>query len=82
MTEYIASSAMVGRRPRISRMLAYSSALRPSSAHGCSTSGVDAACSTVSSCGRACDVGHAVAALSRVCLMIEVKKPSPSGLGP
>ena len=39
MTEYIASSLLVGRRPRISRIRAYSSAFRPSSAHGCSRSG-------------------------------------------
>ena len=32
--------------------------------------------------GRGLDVAHAVAALSRVCLMIEVKKPRPSRLGP
>src|SRR5690606_13577831 len=48
MTEYIASSAFVGRRPRISRMRAYSSGLRPSSSKGCSASGLAAARSTVS----------------------------------
>src|SRR5690606_38156148 len=48
MTEYIASSAFVGRRPRISRIWAYSSGLRPSSAYGCSASGVAAASSIVS----------------------------------
>lgn len=32
ITEYIASSPLVGRRPRISRMLAYSSAFSPSAA--------------------------------------------------
>jgi hypothetical protein len=48
MTEYIASSAAVGRRPRISWMRAYSSALRPSSAQGCSWSGVPEATATVS----------------------------------
>src|SRR5450759_589289 len=48
MTEYIASSALVGRRPRISRMRSYSSALSPSAAHGCWTSGVVEASSTVS----------------------------------
>jgi hypothetical protein len=51
MTEYMASSALVGRRPTISRMLAYSSALSPSSDHGCSTSGVCAAWATVSRTG-------------------------------
>src|SRR5690606_11584220 len=53
MTEYIASSAAVGRRPRMSRMRWYSSGLRPSSAYGWTSSGVAAACSTVSSAGRA-----------------------------
>src|SRR6476469_6525421 len=48
ITEYMASSAAVGRRPRLSRMRWYSSGLRPSSANGCSWSGVAAATSTVS----------------------------------
>ncbi len=48
MTEYIANSAEVGRRPRISLIRAYSSALRPSSANGWSTSGFAVANSTVS----------------------------------
>src|SRR5450759_5684778 len=48
MTEYIASSAMVGRRPRISRIRWYSSVLSPSSAQGCWVSGVVKASSTVS----------------------------------
>src|SRR4051794_33402841 len=48
ITEYMASSAAVGRRPRMSRMRWYSSGLSPSSANGCSWSGVAAACSTVS----------------------------------
>src|SRR5690606_20934448 len=48
MTEYIASSAEVGRRPSTSRIFWYSSCLRPSSAYGCSTSGLCAANSTVS----------------------------------
>lgn len=48
MTEYMASSAPVGRRPRISRMRAYSSSLRPSSFQGCAASGVSVACLTVS----------------------------------
>src|SRR5699024_9520214 len=48
MTEYIASSAEVGRRPRICLICSYSSALRPRSAKGCSTSGFAAANSTVS----------------------------------
>src|SRR5215204_5415446 len=48
MTLYMASSAVVGRRPRMSRMRAYSSAFSPSSAQGCSSSGVLAAISTVS----------------------------------
>src|SRR6478752_1337250 len=49
MTEYIASSELVGRRPRISRIHWYSSALRPRSAQGCSWSGSWAATATVSS---------------------------------
>src|SRR5262245_39951605 len=49
MTEYIASSELVGRRPRIWRISAYSSGLRPRSAHGCSWSGSPAATATVSS---------------------------------
>src|SRR6476661_1334896 len=48
ITEYIASSAAVGRRPRISLIRAYSSSLSPSSEYGCWTSGVAAACLTVS----------------------------------
>src|SRR3954462_7802534 len=52
MTEYIASSELVGRRPRISRMFAYSSGLRPRSAHGCARSAVLVASSTVSRLGR------------------------------
>jgi hypothetical protein len=49
MTEYIASSALVGRRPRMLRMRSYSSGFSPSAAYGCSFSGVVAATSTVSS---------------------------------
>src|SRR6478672_8723537 len=48
MTEYIASSELVGRRPRISRIRAYSSAFRPSSAHGWSRSASAEAIATVS----------------------------------
>src|SRR5262249_53373851 len=48
ITEYMVSSALVGRRPRISRIRAYSSSRSPSSAYGCGSSGVAAACSTVS----------------------------------
>jgi hypothetical protein len=48
MTEYIASSPDVGRRPRISRIFAYSSGLRPRAAYGCSFSGVASAFETVS----------------------------------
>src|SRR4051794_18329256 len=48
MTEYIASSDDVGRRPRISCSCAYSSCLSPSSDHGCWVSGVTPACATVS----------------------------------
>src|SRR6059058_1776637 len=48
MTEYIASSELVGRRPRISRIRAYSSALSPRSAHGWSRDGSVAARATVS----------------------------------
>src|SRR5436309_1191639 len=48
MTEYIASSVSVGRRPRIARMRWYSSSFSPSSANGCSASGAAMADSTVS----------------------------------
>ena len=48
MTEYMASSALVGRRPSSSRMDSYSSALRPSSFQGISLSGIAAASATVS----------------------------------
>src|SRR6187200_3557800 len=48
MTEYIASSAEVGRRPRISLIRAYSPSLSPSSAHGCGWTGVSVALPTVS----------------------------------
>src|SRR5690625_3976163 len=50
MDEYMASSASVGRRPKISRIRWYSSECKPSSAQGCVTSGVSPACATVSSC--------------------------------
>src|SRR3954449_13415343 len=49
ITEYIASSELVGRRPRISRIRWYSSAFRPRSAQGCSWLGSSAATATVSS---------------------------------
>src|SRR5215216_1253604 len=52
MTEYMASSLLVGRRPRISLIRAYSSAFSPSSAHGCSRSGSFSARPTVSSTGK------------------------------
>ncbi len=48
ITEYIASSQLVGRRSRMSRIRWYSSGFKPSSAHGCSTSGVLLALLTVS----------------------------------
>src|SRR4249919_2216136 len=48
MTEYIASSDEVGRRPRISLIRVYSPSFSPSSAHGCDCSGVRAAFPTVS----------------------------------
>ena len=48
MIEYMASSDWVGRRPRICRILAYSSSRRPSWAYGCSSSGVSSAHGTVS----------------------------------
>src|SRR4029453_7844301 len=48
MTEYIASSALVGRRPRMLRMRSYSSGFSPSAAYGCSFSGVAAATTAVS----------------------------------
>ena len=56
MTEYMASSAMVGRRPRISRMRSYSSAFSPSSDQGCSVSGVIEAFPTVSIVGWVAEV--------------------------
>ena len=74
MTEYMASSAEVGRRPRISRMLSYSSSLRPSSLHGWVAWASVAAASTVST--RA---AHAHAATR---LRTEVKNASPSVDGP
>ena len=48
ITEYMASSAAVGRLPRMPLMLAYSSSLSPSSAQGMGCSGLAAASSTVS----------------------------------
>ena len=48
MTEYIANSEDVGRRPKISLMRAYSSAFNPSSANGCFVSGLVLAIATVS----------------------------------
>src|SRR5665648_18252 len=56
MTEYIASSAIVGRRRRISRIRSYSSAFSPSSAQGCWVSGVVEASPTVSTLGLATEV--------------------------
>ena len=83
MTEYMASSAEVGRRPRISRMLSYSSSLRPSSLHGWVASASVAAASTVSTPtgGRAPvfphDLSHAATRFRT-----EVKNASPSVDGP
>src|ERR671910_2607651 len=48
MTEYIASSDDVGRRPRIWMILAYSSDFRPGAAQGWATPGVERAFATVS----------------------------------
>src|SRR5687767_15801249 len=48
MTEYMASSDEVGRRPRVSLIRAYSASFSPSSAHGWDSSGVWAAFPTVS----------------------------------
>src|ERR1035438_7905415 len=48
MTEYRASSALVGRRPRVLTIVAYSASVRPSSAKGCGWSGVSRARVTVS----------------------------------
>src|SRR5690606_15556380 len=48
ITEYMASSPLVGRRPRISRIDWYSSDLSPRATYGCSRSGVAAAFWTVS----------------------------------
>src|SRR6478736_3350000 len=72
MTEYIASSAIVGRRPMISRMLAYSSPLSPSSDHGWSTSGVRAACSTVSRPATGCGAGACECVPGAVCSSVLV----------
>ena len=65
MTLYIASSELVGRRPRISRIRAYSSALRPRSAHGCSRSGSSAATATVSRRGTVGAAASGTAAIYR-----------------
>jgi len=65
ITEYIASSALVGRRPRMSRMRWYSSSLRPSSSHGCSWSGVAPASPTVSTWGTCAVLLDAVLVLMR-----------------
>ena len=78
MTEYIASSELVGRRSRMSRMRWYSSGFRPSSAQGCSTSGVEAAAATVSSARALRLGGHAFT----TCFRTDVKNPSPSVEGP
>jgi hypothetical protein len=48
ITEYMASSPLVGLRPRISRMLRYSLSVSPRAAYGCTLSGVAAAFATVS----------------------------------
>src|SRR5215212_8290530 len=48
MTEYMASSDEVGRRPRISMILAYSSRFKPSAAHGWASPGLERAFATVS----------------------------------
>src|SRR6478735_215012 len=48
MTEYMVSSAAVGRRPRIVRMRRYSSCFSPSSLYGCRRLGSACATSTVS----------------------------------
>ncbi len=53
MIEYIASSELVGRRPRISTMRAYSSSLSPSSAYGIGAFGSASAATTVSINARA-----------------------------
>ena len=58
MTEYMASSEFVGRRPRISQMRAYSSGLRPSSANGWTCSGSSIACWTVSIMRSPCASGR------------------------
>src|SRR5207245_10692796 len=48
MTEYRASSALVGRRPSVSRIRAYSASVRPSSAKGWGSPGEASAHATVS----------------------------------
>src|ERR1700712_1818051 len=56
MTEYIASSPLVGRRPKIVLIRAYSSDFSPSAAYGCSFSGVAAALATESTVGARASV--------------------------
>src|SRR4051812_23783767 len=62
ITEYMASSAPVGRRSRIVVMRSYSSAVSPSSDHGSTWSGVRAAFSTVSTTGLTVPAGYPQAA--------------------
>src|SRR6478736_4567947 len=43
MTEYMASSELVGRRPRIESTRSYSSCFMPSASYGCSIPGLESA---------------------------------------
>ena len=52
ITEYMASSPEVGRRPRMVRISAYSPGVNPRAAYGCSFSGVLIALVTVSATPR------------------------------
>ena len=65
ITEYMASSHEVGRRPRICRISRYSFSFRPRAAQGCSRSGVSAACVTVSTTPTSYRLGDLVRCVSR-----------------
>src|SRR4051794_34280984 len=66
MTLYMASSDDVGRRPRMSRIRAYSSSFSPSSAYGWGVSGEAVARSTVS---------RRAGAVDGVCTLVTVAGP-------
>src|SRR4051812_36474903 len=79
ITEYMASSDEVGRRPKISRSWAYSSGLRPSSDHGCWASGVAAASATVSNEAREGCVGEVAGAVMMAPRYLLARTHRPSG---